>query len=154
MDLAPDGSLYVSWVADNAGSRDVFVARSTDGGQSFGGAVQLDGAEAGAGASGAHGSSDSGAGAGSGSGASGVGGSGASGSGGAPSFEGTTRVDSGDGNAEAGSADVDLAPDGSLYVSWVADNAGSRDVFVARSTDGDRASPRPCRWTARGSTRW
>jgi len=49
-----------------------------------------------------------------------------------PTFTGYTRVDSG-GSAMPGGADVAIAPDGTIYVSWV-DQAS--DVFVARSTDG------------------
>jgi hypothetical protein len=95
-----------------------------------------DEAEAGAGASGASGSTDSGAGAGNGSGA---GGSGASGSGGAPSFEGTTRVDSGSGTAETGSADVSLGPDGSVYVARSTD--GGQTFGAAVQVDGAGLDP-------------
>jgi hypothetical protein len=58
-----------------------------------------------------------------------------SGTGGGSSFQGYTRVDQA-GSAVKGSADVGIAPDGTLYVTWVADQGGSKDVFVARSTDG------------------
>jgi hypothetical protein len=54
------------------------------------------------------------------------------GAGGSPNFEGTTRVDGGSANATEGSADVAIAPDGTIYVSWVA----ADDIFVAQSTDG------------------
>jgi hypothetical protein len=66
----------------------------------------------------------------------GSGGSGAStgpGGGGGTSFMGVTRVDAGAGNARDGSADVAVAPDGTIYVSWV---TASDDTRVARSTDG------------------
>lgn len=59
-----------------------------------------------------------------------------SGTGGMPSFAGQTRVDTGAGTAVKGSADVAVAPDGTIYVSWVSEQGGKRDVFLARSTDG------------------
>lgn len=49
-----------------------------------------------------------------------------------PTFTGYTRVDTA-GSAMLGGADIAMAPDGTIYVSWV-DQAS--DVFVARSTDG------------------
>lgn len=58
------------------------------------------------------------------------------GTGGAPSFSGTSRVDTNAGTALPGSADVAIAPDGTIYVSWVDAKDGSPDAFVARSTDG------------------
>lgn len=66
-----------------------------------------------------------------------------SGTGGAPDFTGTVRVDGGMGNATPGGTDVAIAPDGTLYVSWV--DAGSTDVFVARSTDGGAHFEAPVR---------
>ena len=70
----------------------------------------------------------------------GSGGSGAStgsgGGGSGPVFTGSTRVDSGAGNAVDRSADLMVAPDGTVYVSWV---DGSEDVHVARSTDGGQS---------------
>ncbi len=61
-----------------------------------------------------------------------------SGSGGAPVQMGLSRVDTHSGTAVAGSADVAIAPDGTLYVSWVDTMNGSPDLFVARSTDGGK----------------
>ena len=49
-----------------------------------------------------------------------------------PTFTGYTRVDTA-GSAMPGGADIAIAPDGTIYVSWV--DEGS-NVFVARSTDG------------------
>ncbi len=62
----------------------------------------------------------------------GSGGAGGTGSGGGPSFNGYSQA-SGNGNAQNGSSHVAMAPDGTLYVSWVT-NGG--DARVARSTDG------------------
>lgn len=77
----------------------------------------------------------SGTGGGSGGGGAGTGG-GTTGTGGGPSFKGYTRVDSGTAAAMPGSADVAIAPGGAIYVSWVVEQNGGRDVYVARSTDG------------------
>jgi hypothetical protein len=56
--------------------------------------------------------------------------------GGLPDFEGMSRVDTGSGAAVLGSADVAIAPNGTIYVSWADEQDGARDVFVARSVDG------------------
>lgn len=52
------------------------------------------------------------------------------------SFAGTTRVDVGMGSAVPGSAEAAVAPDGTIYVTWVLDTGGKGDVYLARSTDG------------------
>ncbi len=57
------------------------------------------------------------------------------GSGGAPSFEGLSLVDGG-GTAVLGSTDLAIAPDGTLFVTWVDTANGVEDVLLARSTDG------------------
>lgn len=57
----------------------------------------------------------------------------------APEFTGYTQVD-GSGDAEAGSADIAIAPDGTIYVSWV---DVAQDVRVAQSTDGGQTFSTP-----------
>ena len=41
--IAPDGTIVVSWVDDRSGELDVYVARSTDGGATFGAPERVDG---------------------------------------------------------------------------------------------------------------
>jgi hypothetical protein len=64
-----------------------------------------------------------------------TGGGGAAGS---AAFEGYSRVDKNNGTAVAGSAEVGIAPDGTIYVTWVGEQNSQRDVYVARSTDGGK----------------
>src|SRR5436190_19737546 len=74
-------------------------------------------------------------------GGSGTGGEGTAGEGAGgkpPSFEGYTRVDAGTGTAVAGGADLAIAPDGTIWVSWVDLQNGMKDVFVAASKDGGK----------------
>lgn len=62
--------------------------------------------------------------------------------GGAPSFEGFTQVDQ-SGAAQSGSASIAIAPDGTIYVSWVSGPEDGDDVLVARSTDGGQTFGAP-----------
>jgi hypothetical protein len=57
------------------------------------------------------------------------------GTGGSVPFTGETQVD-GAGDAVQGSASLAIAPDGTIYVSWVRNSGQGPDVVVARSTDG------------------
>jgi hypothetical protein len=104
------------------------------------GAIGCGGGDEGSSASGAGGN---GGGAGStgqagGPGSGGTGGDAGTGGGaGGPSFQGTTRVHPG--GAEDRSADLAIAPDGTIYVSWVV--AG--DVHLARSVDGGESFAAP-----------
>jgi hypothetical protein len=53
-----------------------------------------------------------------------------------PDFAGYARVDNGGGSAVSGGADIAISPSGTIYVSWVTEQDGRRDVVVARSVDG------------------
>lgn len=66
--------------------------------------------------------------------------SGGSSSGGSTSFVGQTRADSGATDAVSGSAHVAVAPDGTLYVTWVSNAKG---LMVARSKDGGQSFEAP-----------
>lgn len=73
----------------------------------------------------------------------GAGATGGAGAGGTPTFEGYTRVDTGNGTAMMGGADIGIAPSGEIHVSWVDEVNGSLDVSVARSTDGGQTFAPP-----------